>query len=258
MASSILYTVENHIACITLNRPEKLNTLSRELVQDLTNTLNIAREDDEVRVVLLSANGKSFCAGGDLEMMKQITSETEAFNWMQEASELTLNIRSHPKYVVTAVQGFAAGAGFSLALASDFIVAEETAKFTLSFAKIGLVPDLGLFHLLLERVPVNLVKEWIAFSTVLSAEELHQKGIVNKVTTKSANDTALKFSKYLVKGSPLSQTYTKAIVNQLSHSKLVQSVSAENGFQAMLLQTKDHKEGIKAFFEKRDPVFTGH
>ncbi|MDV2686084.1 enoyl-CoA hydratase/isomerase family protein [Alkalihalophilus lindianensis] len=258
MAQSVLYTVENQIAMITLNRPEKLNTLSRELVVELTEALNRAKVDDEVRVVLLSANGKSFCAGGDLEMMSELSSESQALNWMQEASELTLNIRSHPKYVVCAVQGFAAGAGFSLALASDFIVAEATAKFTLSFAKVGLVPDLGLFGLLLERVPINLLKEWIAFSTVLSAEELHHKGIVNRVTTSELKETAYEFSECLVNGSPFSQSYTKSILNELVHQKLRQSVSVENGVQAMLLQTKDHKEGIQAFFEKRDPVFTGH
>lgn len=254
---TIDYHVQDGIAHIRLNRPEKLNTFSRQLIQDFHQALDLAASDHEAKVIILSANGTSFCAGGDLEMMAQLSSGPEILDWMKEVTEITVKIRTIPKYVVAAVHGYAAGAGVSLALASDFIIADQNAKFTLSFSKVGLVPDLGLFRLLGERVPINLLKEWIALGTVLQAEDLYKRDIVNRVVSEPIVEAAIKFSEYLVNGSPLSQRYTKSIVNQLVHPQLVESIQIENLHQTLLLQSQDHQEGIRAFFEKRTAVFEG-
>lgn len=255
---NIEYHVQDGIAHICLNRPEKLNSFSRQLIKDFHEALDLAEKDDYVRVIILSAKGSSFCTGGDLEMMAELTSSIETFDWMKEVSDLTIRLRTISKYIVAAVHGYSAGAGFSLALAADFIIADEEAKFTLSFSKVGLVPDLGLFKLLGERVPINLLKEWIAFGTVIQSRDLYKRDIVNRVVSGSVVEEAIKFSEYLVKGSPLSQQYSKSIINQLVHPQLVESISIENLHQTLLLQSQDHQEGISAFFEKRMPVFKGN
>lgn len=256
--SVVTYEVNEGIAHIQLNRPEKLNTFSYELTRQLSDALDRVANDAAAKVVVLSGNGSSFCAGGDLDMMKDLQSSVESYDWLAEVTQLTLKIRSLPKYVVAAIHGYAAGAGFSLALASDFIIAEKDAKFTLSFSKVGLIPDLGSTQLLLERVPINLVKEWISFGSVLNAETLLDKGVVNRVVQHSVVSEAMQFSKPLVNGSPLSQKFTKKIINELVESKLRDSIALENLHQAMLLMSSDHKEGIAAFFQKRKPVFKGN
>ncbi|MET3695693.1 2-(1,2-epoxy-1,2-dihydrophenyl)acetyl-CoA isomerase [Bacillus oleivorans] len=253
----VSYSVNDGIAHIKMNRPEKLNTLSTELIHDFHTALDLACSDQTVRVIILSGNGSSFCAGGDLETIKKLKNQEEAYYWLDNATALTAKLRSISKLVIAAVHGHASGAGFSLALASDFIIAERDAKFTISFSKVGLIPDLGLFQLLLERIPVNLLKEWIVFGTVLSSELLYQKGVINRMAEKSAVDDAFLFSQNIIKGSPLSQKYSKKILNQLLGEKVRNSLAVESMHQLLLLQSEDFQEGIQAFIEKRPPIFKG-
>ena len=153
MNEATLVKIENGIGFIRLNRPEKLNSLSSDLVDSFIHNLESLGENKSVKVIIVSGEGKGFCAGGDLETMKNLTQSCDKLEYMQKASSLTKTILNLDKYVVSAVHGFAAGAGYSLALASDFIVASSSAKFGLSFVNVGVIPDLGLMKLLSERVP---------------------------------------------------------------------------------------------------------
>ncbi|PID20363.1 enoyl-CoA hydratase [Sporosarcina sp. P3] len=253
----VLYEVNEGIAYITLNRPEKLNTLSNELIAGLHEALDHADFDKEVKVVVLLGMGRVFSAGGDLEMMQAFKDVNEIYSWMNEVTKLTKRVRNLTKHVVAAVHGHAAGAGFSIALAADYIVADENAKFILSFSKVGLVPDMGLYQLLLERLPINIVKEWVSFAPTLSAHELKEKDIINKVTTGPIKQQATDFIKPLIEASPLSLEYSKRILNELKNPALDESILLENMYQTMLLCSIDHQEGIKAFYEKRKPEFIG-
>ena len=255
--SQVLYEVRDGIGYITLNRPEKLNTLSQELIAGFHDALNQTDSDKRVKAVVLSGAGKAFSAGGDLAMMQKFEDVNEIYAWMNEVTALTKKIRNSSKHFVAAVHGHVAGAGFSMALAADYIVADENTKFVLSFSKVGLVADMGLYQLLLERVPINIVKEWISFVPTLNAEKMLASGVINKVVSGSIVEQATKFIRPLTVASPLSLQYSKHILNQLTNTALDASISQENAHQILLLKSLDHQEGIKAFYEKRNPKFQG-
>ncbi|WML53410.1 enoyl-CoA hydratase/isomerase family protein [Neobacillus sp. PS3-12] len=126
--------------------------MSRDLVESFTHNLESFVKNEKVEVIIVSGERKGFCAGGDLETMKNLSEANVKLEYMQKASALTKTILNLDKYVVSAVHGFAAGAGYSNALASDFIVANKSAKFGLNFVNVGVIPDLGLMKLLSERV----------------------------------------------------------------------------------------------------------
>lgn len=255
--SEVLYEVHGGVGYITLNQPDKLNTLSNELINKFHEALDRADSDKEVKAVVLLGAGKGFSAGGDLAMMQAFKDVNEIYTWMNEVTDLTKKIRNLSKHIVAAVHGHAAGAGFSIALAADYIIADEDTKFILSFSKVGLVPDMGLYQLLLERLPINIVKEWISFAPTLSAIDLMDKNVINKMTTGSIKEQATDFIKPLVKAAPLSLKYSKLILNQLKNPALNESILLENMYQTMLLSSVDHKEGSQAFYEKRMPKFIG-
>ncbi|MFT4414766.1 enoyl-CoA hydratase/isomerase family protein [Fredinandcohnia humi] len=249
--------VEDHIGHIILNRPEKLNAISREVVEDIMVELEDHSRNPDVKAIILSGNGKSFCAGGDIETMKQMTSAAEAAEWMEYVSGLTRKILDLEKYVIAAVHGYAAGAGFSLALAADFIVAEENARFAFSFSNIGLIPDLGLIKTISERLSPPLVKEWVSSGKVLTAEESIKYGLINRIAKGGVVEEAKEFAEFIVNGPGLANKYVKYLVNHVASLDKETAFMKENVIQALLLQTRDHQEGVAAFFEKRKPKFTG-
>jgi len=249
--------MKNRIGHIILNRPDKLNALSREMVEQVVHSLNSLLEDDAIKAIIISGNGKAFCAGGDIESMKNLSDANEIVKWIDFVSGLSKKLMDMDKYVIAAVHGYAAGAGFSIALAADFIIADEDAKFALSFTNIGLIPDLGLIKLLTERVSPPIAKEWISSGKVISAQEAHSNGIINRISKGSVVDDAFEFADFIVKGPSISNKYVKYLVNHVGELHNETAFMQENMIQAMLLQTQDHEEGIAAFFEKRDPSFTG-
>ncbi|MFC4024044.1 enoyl-CoA hydratase/isomerase family protein [Oceanobacillus longus] len=246
------------IAYLAMNRPDKLNSLSGDLVSSLISALKDADRDDDIKTVILSGEGKAFCAGGDIDSMSPGAGPKEMMDSMQETAALTKTILDMNKFVVTAVHGFAAGAGFSLALASDFVVADKNTKFISSFRNIGLTPDLGLIKLLSDNVPAQVAKEWIASGKRITADEMLEKGIVNKVSEGgNVVDNATEFAQFIVEGPPTSNRFVKYLVNHASEFTHDSSIMQENMAQSLMFQTEDAKEGIQAFVEKRSPNFTG-
>lgn len=248
---------ENRIAFITMNRPEKRNAMSYDLVKELISTLKAAEEDPEIRVVILAGSGKGFSAGGDLETIHRLNDSASIMNYMKKALEVVQLIRNMDTYVIAAVQGFAAGAGFSIALSADFIVAEKNATFISSFSNIGLIPDLGLIKTLTDNVPSPLVKEWISSARPIPANELKDWGLVNRVVEGDVVKEAVSFSEFITEGPPLANRFVKQFVNHAENLNPETSDLYEISIQTLLLQSKDNKEGIAAFFEKRKPEFTG-
>ncbi|GAB3805278.1 enoyl-CoA hydratase/isomerase family protein [Virgibacillus kimchii] len=257
MSKELQVDIENGIAYLKMNRPEKRNALSSELKHGLVEALKEAEKDEEVKAVILSGEGKSFCAGGDIDTMKPGGNPSAIMLRMKEAAEITKTITDLDKYVISAVHGHAAGAGFSLALASDFIIADRSTKFISSFGNIGLVPDLGLTKLLSERVPPARAKEWISSAKPISAVELHEKGIISRLSEGNAVNVATEFAQFIVEGPPIANKFVKYLVNHANEFTQSSSMTQENIIQSLMFHTHDTKEGIQAFLEKRAPDFKG-
>ncbi|WP_434400195.1 enoyl-CoA hydratase/isomerase family protein [Planococcus sp. 11815] len=257
MGNLVQTEVNGAIAKLHMNRPDKLNALSREMVEEMLAALKRLEGDPAVRAIVLSGEGKAFSAGGDIASMKSLGNAHEVAEWIDFISSLSKALMDSDKPVIAAVHGYAAGAGFSLALAADFIVADEDAKFALSFSNIGLIPDLGLIKALRKRISPPLAKEWIASAKVISAQEAQDHGLINRISRGDVGKAAMEFAEFLAQGPAISNKYVKYLVNHLDELPQEATFMQENLIQTLLLQTEDHKEGIAAFFEKRTPEFQG-
>jgi 2-(1,2-epoxy-1,2-dihydrophenyl)acetyl-CoA isomerase len=249
--------IDENIGYVKLNRPNKLNALSKELVEQAKAALDELSSISDVKVIILSGEGKSFCAGGDISLMTQIKNAVDAVQWVEFASSLTKKIMEIDKYVIAAVHGYAAGAGFSIALACDFIVAHRDAKFAVSFTNIGLIPDLGLLKALCQRVSPPIAKEWISSGKVITVDEAVNRGIVNKVAEDDVLKEAANFAKFILDGPALANKYVKYLVNHIHELSSENALTLESMIQSILLQSEDLKEGALAFLEKRKPIFKG-
>lgn len=258
MSSPVIYRVDGPIGHIILNRPEKDNSLTEDLVVRIVEGLRVAEEDPDIKVIILSGEGQNFCGGADVEILMALENASGTSKWIEMTASLAKTIVDLDKYVVAAVQGFATGAGFGIALASDFIIADWTAKFSLSFSSLGLIPDLGLTKNLVDYLPISLAKEWISSGKIITVEEAHQRGIVNRVVDGNLFEEAVSFSQFITNGPPLSNKYVKHLLNRARSSNLDVALMNENMVQTVLLQTEDHKEAIRAYFEKRAPKFSGN
>lgn len=258
MGNLVQTEVNGAIAKLHMNRPDKLNALSREMVKEMLAALKKLEADPAVKAIILSGEGKAFCAGGDIASMKSLGSAHEVADWIDFISSVSKALMDSEKPIIAAVHGYAAGAGFSLALAADFIVADQEAKFALSFSNIGLIPDLGLIKALRKRISPPLAKEWIASAKVVSAQEAERHGLINRISSGDVGQAACEFAEFLADGPAVSNKYVKYLVNHLDELPQEAAFMQENLIQTLLLQTPDHKEGIAAFFEKRKPEFQGN
>lgn len=257
MGNLVITEVQGNIAKLKMNRPDKLNALSREMVGEMLAALSELEADPSVKAIILSGEGKAFSAGGDIAAMKSLGGAHEIADWIDYVSSLSKALTDSDKYIVAAVHGYAAGAGFSLALAADFIVADEEAKFALSFSNIGLIPDLGLIKALRKRISPPLAKEWISSAKVIGAKEAVRHGLVNRIVSGDTARQAEEFAEFIAEGPAISNKYVKYLVNRLDELPQEAAFMQENLIQTLLLQTEDHQEGVTAFFEKRKPAFQG-
>jgi 2-(1,2-epoxy-1,2-dihydrophenyl)acetyl-CoA isomerase len=162
------------------------------------------------------------------------------------------------KPIVAAVNGAAYGAGFSIAMACDLIFASEEATFSLAFVKVGLAPDLGATYFLPRLIGLQRAKEWIFTGKTLGARELMDLGVINDaVPSDQLDERVSNAAKSLVSGPPLALASAKKLLNQSPDRDFRETVLSENGSQALCLASKDHREGVAAFYEKRPPLFLG-
>jgi 2-(1,2-epoxy-1,2-dihydrophenyl)acetyl-CoA isomerase len=183
---TLLVDKKDRIALVRMNRAERMNALGSELRADLLACFEDLARDDEVRVIILTGTGKSFCAGGDLNELKEKMTVTQARNYVREVGRIISAIRNLEKPVIAAVNGAAVGAGFSLAMASDLIVASEKAFFSMAFVKVGLVPDLGATFFAPCLFGSHRAKEMAFLGRTLSAKELWEMGFVNYLAAPEA------------------------------------------------------------------------
>lgn len=241
---------------ITLNRPESLNALSSGLLHDLADCMRELRSDPSAKLIVLRGGGGAFSAGGDIKEMVKMEGEEEFQGIMDTINDLVVSFYSMPKITIAAVEGAAAGLGFSLALAADHIIVDERAKLAMNFIGIGLVPDGGGHFMLQRRMGDNKAKKLIWEGKVMNANEAYELGLADEITGDIGRTIEECISGW--EGKPLqAMIKTKKIYNELNREMLLKSLELEKRAQWKMRQTKDHQEGIRAFVEKRVPVFTG-
>lgn len=248
--------VTDGVSTLTLNRPDALNALNAGLRGELLGALKAAARDDAVRAVVLTGAGRAFCAGADLrggsaerEFRRVITTE---YNPIIRA------IRELEKPVVAAVNGVAAGAGMSLALAADLVVAAEEARFAPAFDRIGLVPDSGLTRTLVRGLGRHRAASILFGGEPLDAAAARDAGLVSQVVPGAElAAAAATLAQRLAAGPTRGIGLTKRLINRAQDDDLEASLAAEAALQEVAGRTEDHAEGVAAFTEKREPRFSG-
>ncbi|MBM7691321.1 2-(1,2-epoxy-1,2-dihydrophenyl)acetyl-CoA isomerase [Peribacillus deserti] len=254
----LLVQVSERIMTIQLNRPESLNSFSPEMISNLTLTLKEASQNPEVRVIILSGAGRSFSAGGDVKTMGQ-AGPTEVYEHIGGLNQCILAIKGTEKPIIAAVHGFAAGAGFNLALACDLILAAEDSKFALSFSQVGLISDGGGSYFLPRLIGPHLAKQFFFSGEPVSAQRMYELGVVNAlVPAETLEEEALKYASRLANGPGRAYAMMKKLIDHSMTASLEDILEQERITQTLMISTDDHQEGIAAFKEKRKPVFTGN
>ncbi len=248
------------IAILRLNDPKTMNALSIEMSCALYDALTDAAENESVRVIVIGGEGKGFCGGGNLsamyERVKANVLKGEPAPNTAKLADIARSIREIKKPVITAIHGAAAGAGASIALASDFTVAAEDAKFVIAFVNVGLVPDTGGMYWLVSLLGYKRATELAMLGTPFTAEEALDMGLVTKVVpADSLWDETMKLAKKLKNRPQEAVCLIKDMVNEIA-MKGQQSASAlESRYMAFCSSTDNYKEGVSAFMEKRRPEF---
>ena len=256
---SIEIEIKNNIAWIKLNRPEVFNSFNRDMALLLIDTLKACNSNEEVRAIVLTGNGKAFCAGQDL---KEVTSPelNPGFKKILEEhyNPIIKQIRTIKKPVVAAVNGVAAGAGANIALACDVVVAHEKVSFIQAFSLIGLIPDSGGTFFLPRLIGFQKASALAMLGDKISADEAERLGMIYKVIPlesfqEEVSELALKLAKMPTKALGL----IKTALNASMTNTLEEQLALESKYQIEAAQTEDYAEGVAAFIEKRQPNFKG-
>lgn len=248
--------VNGRVATIELNRPESLNALNVEMLKGLAAVLKEISQSSAVDIVVLKGKGRAFSSGGDIKTMLLEAKEEDFPIVMDCISEVVATLYMMPKITISAVTGAAAGLGLSIALATDYIVADKASKLAMNFIGIGLIPDGGGHYFLEKRLGEDKAKHLIWEGKPLSAEEAYQLGLIHDVA--EGLDEALEAKLQQLLNSPIqAMIATKTILAEKNSPQLLRVLELEKEGQHKMRQTKDHQEGIQAFLEKRRPVFKG-
>lgn len=259
---TILIDQDGGLLTITLNRPDKLNAVTDVMLAELNEAFKNAERDASVRAVLLTGAGRGFCAGQDLNIARDRKPDAGEFSFREHLTTtynpLILRMRQLPKPIIGAINGVAAGAGMSMALACDFRIAAESASFLQAFVKIGLIPDSGSTWLLPRLVGMTRALDLMATGRKIDAQEALDWGMVNQVMPDAdLMPAARKIAVELAAAPTKTIGYIKRALDFASTSTLAEALDNEADLQEIAGRTADHQEGIAAFLEKRPAHFTG-
>lgn len=254
---------ENGIAILTLNRPEKLNALTKKMFEtDLPEALGKVRKDDEIKVLIITGTGRGFCSGADVsELAAGAVVGRGSYRWLLVepfGGSFVNALSKMEKPVIGAINGVAAGAGLSLSMLCDIRIASENARFSLAFVLRGLIPDCGATYTVTRLIGVSRALELMFTGDVIDAREAERIGLVNRVVPQDqlmpvTKELALKIAKQ----PPIAVAMIKQAAHKGVANNLEQQLDFESFAQELCLGTEDHKEAVKAFLEKREAVFKG-
>jgi len=254
----ILFTLEAGVARIALNRPAVFNSLNRELALAFQEALKEARDNPGVRAVFITGEGKGFCAGQDLNEVTSPNPPSFSYILNKHYNPIIRLIREIEKPVVCAVNGVAAGAGANLALSCDIVVAKESASFIQAFSKIGVVPDSGGTWFLPRIIGFQKATALMMLGEKVGAREAEAIGLIYKAIPDDQFETeAWKLVSQLAQMPTKGLGLTKRALNRSMNNDLEKQFALEEQLQDLAGETEDYKEGVKAFLEKRPPVFKG-
>lgn len=254
----ILFKVKSNLALLTLNRPEKLNAFTREMALSLQDKLDECQERTDIRCVYLTGSGRAFSAGQDLEEVMDPNGLRIDRILSEHYNPIVKRIRKLTKPVVAAINGIAAGASANIALCCDITVASKSASFTQAFSKIGLIPDSGGTYFLPRLVGWQKASALFMLSEKITAEEAERIGMIYKVLPDEIfSEQSLQIAATLCHMPPRALQYTKQAINHSFINNFEDQLHEEELLQEKAGYTKDFKEGIEAFLQKRKPNFTG-
>lgn len=256
---NVLIEKNEQITTLTLNRPKALNSLNDELVEEALDALEGLEKDADLRALVVAGAGKAFCAGGDLNYIKNnLTDAASAGHFISRVGELVVRLHKLPCPTVAMVGGVAAGAGANLALACDIIYCSVSARFGQSFTKVGLIPDAGGHYLLPRAIGLARAKELMFTGDLVNASSALDLGLVNKVFDDDQLEAAVyALASTLAAGPPLALAAVKRNLNLSLECSLEQMLAMETAGQSLAILSEDGREGMAAFVEKRMPVFKG-
>ncbi len=258
----ILTSLVDKVATLTFNRPEKLNALSPDLIAQSIDCLKQWSGDPAVGAIVVTGAGRAFCAGGDVSTMakegdqpKTLEQQVDGLRQAQELSWLLYNI---PKVTIAAVNGHAMGAGLGVCLACDLRIASDQAKFGTAYAKVGFGGDFGTTWLLTHYAGAPKAKELFFLADIIDAAEAHRIGLINRVVAHdSLSSNVSEIAGRIARGPLTSYRYMKANVNLATATDFRTLLDREAETHLRCGMTEDHKEGVRAFMEKRQANFTG-
>ena len=257
---SIELKIENQIAFISLNRPDVFNSFNREMAFLMQDTLEICGNENNIRVIVITGNGKAFCAGQDIG---EITNPelNPGFRKILDDhyNPIIKKIRNIEKPIIAAVNGVAAGAGANIALACDIVLASESASFIQAFSKIGLIPDSAGTFFLPRLIGIQKATALMMLGDKVSAQEAVDLGMIFKCfPAENFDDEVLKMATTLANMPTKALGLIKKLMNQSITNNLDQQLQLESDLQIEASSTNDYNEGVTAFVEKRKPVFKGN
>jgi len=256
---TIIFTKQDQVATITLNRPDAANGMNLQLTTELAQVAHYCSEDQSLKAVVLTGSGRFFCAGGDINEMR--TSEDGPGNGVKRIAdalhEAIIVFSKMDPPLICAINGTAAGAGFSIAVAGDIVLAAESAKFTMAYSNVGLSPDGSSTYYLPRLIGLRKTQELMFTNKLLSAQEAYQWGLLTKVVSDDdLQEEAQKIAQSFVKGAKGSNAAIKKLLAKTYSNNLQTQLELESAAIAENADSADGKEGVAAFLEKRKPVFS--
>ena len=252
------YAINNGVAKIKFNRPDKFNSFTKELALKVQKSLDDAENNDEVRVIMLTGAGKAFCAGQDLAEATDPNGPPLKNIVGEHYNPIIKRLRKIEKPIIAAVNGVAAGAGANIALACDIVIAKKSAKFIQAFSAIGLIPDSGGTYFLPRLVGKQKALALMMTGDRISAEEAESMNMIYKtVDDEDFDDFVQGFCEKMAQMPTYGLGLTKTAVNESFNNTLDEQLDLEEELQYQAGQSHDFKEGTAAFLEKRKPKFTG-
>lgn len=256
MSSTVLYSIEDYTAIITLNRPEKRNAISKDLLRNLMSYIETAKSDPRIRALIVRAEGSVFCAGADLKERAEM-SEKEVHSFLDQVGKCFQALENLPFPTIAALDGDAYGGGLELALCCDFILMNSNAKVGLTETGLGIIPGAGGTQRLPRRIGTTKAMEFILLGTVLDADTALKVQLANSVWHDSASQAAQRLAVSLAERAPISLRLAKAAIREGEGKDIKEALRIERKHYNKTLKTEDRLEALAAFKEKRKPEFKG-